>query len=42
MAQTNHVVAGVRTVFLPCAPGLSYMSSRFVREIARTMAAMSP
>ena len=35
MAQTNFAVAGVRTVYLPCAPGLSYVSSQFVREIAR-------
>jgi pantetheine-phosphate adenylyltransferase len=35
MAQTNHVVAGVRTVYLPCKPALSYISSRFVREIAK-------
>ena len=34
MAHTNHVVAGVRTVYLPCAPGLAFISSRFVREIA--------
>lgn len=35
MAQTNFAVAGVRTVYLPCAPALSYVSSQFVREIAR-------
>lgn len=35
MAQTNHAVAGVRTVFVPCAPTLSYVSSRFIREIAK-------
>jgi pantetheine-phosphate adenylyltransferase len=35
MAQTNHVVAGVRTVYLPCKPALSFISSRFVREIAK-------
>jgi pantetheine-phosphate adenylyltransferase len=35
MAQTNFAVAGTRTVFLPCAPGLSYVSSQFIREIAR-------
>jgi pantetheine-phosphate adenylyltransferase len=34
MAQTNHVVSGVRTVYLPCKPALSFISSRFVREIA--------
>ena len=35
MAHTNFAVAGMRTVFLPCAPGLSFVSSRFVREIAQ-------
>jgi pantetheine-phosphate adenylyltransferase len=35
MAQTNHAVAGVRTVFVPCSPTLSYVSSRFIREIAK-------
>lgn len=35
MAQTNHAVAGIRTVFLPCSPALSYVSSQFIREIAK-------
>ncbi|MDX2379830.1 MAG: pantetheine-phosphate adenylyltransferase [Acidimicrobiia bacterium] len=35
MAQNNHAVTGVRTVFLPCTPALGYVSSRFVREIAK-------
>jgi pantetheine-phosphate adenylyltransferase len=34
MAHTNEAVAGVRTVFLPCRPALSFVSSRFIREIA--------
>ena len=34
MAHTNHAVSGVRTVFLPCRPDLSFISSRFIREIA--------
>jgi pantetheine-phosphate adenylyltransferase len=34
MAQMNHSVASVRTVYLPGAPELSFVSSRFVREIA--------
>lgn len=34
MAHTNHTAAGVRTVYLPCNPALSYLSSRFIREIA--------
>jgi pantetheine-phosphate adenylyltransferase len=35
MAQTNQAVSGVRTVFLPAASARSFMSSTFVREIAR-------
>ena len=35
MAQTNHAVSGFRTVFLPCTPALSFVSSRFIREIAK-------
>jgi pantetheine-phosphate adenylyltransferase len=35
MAQNNHAVTGVRTVFLPCRPDLGFISSRFVREIAK-------
>ena len=35
MAQTNQAVSGVQTVFLPCRPDLSFLSSRFIREIAQ-------
>ena len=35
MAQTNFAVSGVRTVYLPSDPSLSFISSRFVREIAQ-------
>lgn len=35
MAHTNFTVSGVRTVYLPCKPGLSFISSRFIREIAQ-------
>ncbi|MEO5722809.1 MAG: pantetheine-phosphate adenylyltransferase [Ilumatobacteraceae bacterium] len=35
MAQTNHAISGFRTVFLPCTPALSFVSSRFIREIAQ-------
>ena len=35
MAHTNYAVTGVRTVYLPCRPELGYISSRFVREIAK-------
>ena len=34
MAQTNFTVSGVRTVYVPCAPALGFISSRFIREIA--------
>ena len=35
MAQTNYVAAGVRTVYFPCKPALVFISSRFIREIAK-------
>jgi pantetheine-phosphate adenylyltransferase len=35
MAHNNYAVTGIRTVYLPCSPELSYISSRFVREIAK-------
>jgi pantetheine-phosphate adenylyltransferase len=35
MAHNNFAVTGIRTVYLPCKPELSYISSRFVREIAK-------
>jgi pantetheine-phosphate adenylyltransferase len=35
MAHTNYAVAGVRTVYLPCNPALVFISSRFIREIAK-------
>lgn len=34
MAHMNHAVSGVPTVFVPCRPGLAFVSSRFIREIA--------
>ena len=34
MAHTNQSVTGIRTVFLPTAARLAFVSSRFVREIA--------
>lgn len=34
MALTNHSVTGIRTVFVPCRPEYSFISSRFIREIA--------
>lgn len=35
MAQTNYSVSGVRTVYLPCRPEQSFISSRFIRDIAQ-------
>ena len=35
MAQNNYAVTGIRTVYLPCTPALGFISSRFVREIAK-------
>jgi len=35
MAHTNYAAAGVRTVYLPCKPSLVFISSRFIREIAK-------
>lgn len=35
MAHTNFSVSGVRTVYLPCRPEYSFISSRFIREIAQ-------
>ena len=34
MAHTNFAVAGVRTVYVPSDPALSFISSRFIRDIA--------
>ena len=34
MAHTNFAVANVRTVYVPCQPGFSHVSSRFIRDIA--------
>ena len=34
MAHTNFAVSGVRTVYVPCAPGFSFISSRYIRDIA--------
>jgi pantetheine-phosphate adenylyltransferase len=34
MAHTNHTVSGIRTVYVPCAPALGFISSRFIREIS--------
>ena len=35
MAQTNLVVSGVPTVFLPSASASAFLASRYVREIAK-------
>ena len=34
MAHTNFAVAKVRTVYVPSNPALSYVSSRYIRDIA--------
>lgn len=34
MAHTNFAIAGVRTVYVPCEPGLAHVSSRYIRDIA--------
>ena len=34
MAHTNFAVAGVRTVYVPCMPEWSFVSSRYIRDIA--------
>ena len=34
MAHTNFAVAGVRTVYVPSDPALSFISSRYIRDIA--------
>lgn len=34
MAQTNFAVSGVRTVYVPCTAAYSFVSSRFIRDIA--------
>lgn len=35
MAQMNAAVGDVRTLFLPTAPALAHLASRYIREIAR-------
>lgn len=35
MAQMNHKVSGVDTLFIPSASGNSFLASRLIREIAR-------
>lgn len=34
MALTNHSVSGIRTVFVTSRPDLSFLSSRYIRDIA--------
>jgi pantetheine-phosphate adenylyltransferase len=35
MAQMNHKISGVDTLFLPCLSGNSFLASRLIREIFR-------
>ena len=41
MALTNYSVTGMRTVYLPCRADRGFISSRFVREIARYRGAVT-
>lgn len=41
MAHMNRSSSGVRTVFVPCNPAWSFVSSRFIREIASHGGAVS-
>ena len=41
MALTNYSVTGIRTVYLPCRADRGFISSRFVREIARYRGAVT-
>ena len=35
MAQMNHTLAGIETLFVPTSPRWGYVSSSLVREVAR-------
>jgi pantetheine-phosphate adenylyltransferase len=35
MAQMNHAVSGVDTIFIPCGSSNSFLASKLIREIAR-------
>ena len=35
MAQMNHQISGIDTLFIPCASEHSFVASRLVRDIAR-------
>ncbi|MET0727395.1 MAG: pantetheine-phosphate adenylyltransferase [Acidimicrobiales bacterium] len=35
MAQMNHAVSGVDTLFIPCGSAHSFLASKLIREIAR-------
>jgi pantetheine-phosphate adenylyltransferase len=35
MAQMNHAISGVHTVFLPSASDRSFLASKLIREVAR-------
>ena len=35
MAQMNHKISGVNTLFIPSASGNSFLASKLIREIAR-------
>ena len=35
MAQMNHRLSGIDTLFIPCGPANSFIASRLLREVAR-------
>jgi len=42
MAQMNHAISGVATVFIPSASEHSFLASRLIREVARFGGDVSP
>jgi pantetheine-phosphate adenylyltransferase len=42
MAHTNFAISGVRTVYVPSDPSLSFLSSRYIRDIAANGGNISP
>lgn len=42
MAQMNHAISGVHTVFLPSASSRSFLASKLIREISRFGGDVSP
>lgn len=42
MAHTNFAISGVRTVYVPSDPSLSFLSSRYIRDIAANGGNIAP